>query len=288
MIILLTIFLRGNIVCNDGTISPSCSDCHSGCCSHHGGCSSGYTRKDNHYNPTKRNYHEENENENGNDSIVWAVIATLGIPIILFLIREGKEQNSFSNSITQKSDYELFCERVNDVKNEMDTKRNTNLNDNGVKYDFISFEYNKQKIYGVFYSKNEVEAYHTRNSYQTQFRMIGRKVTIENLSKNEAAYCLYQNKIFDYNMRAIFYTYNVKIYDLNKNIRNLYNFKSDKISTRNLARTKKKIFSGEKYIFKIVIKNINYSNNLEIEMNLNELIKFSKLCQSVEIIETID
>ena len=30
-----------NIMCNDGTRSPSCSDCHRGCCSHHGGCASG-------------------------------------------------------------------------------------------------------------------------------------------------------------------------------------------------------------------------------------------------------
>lgn len=30
-----------NIMCNDGTVSPSCSDCHRGCCSHHGGCASG-------------------------------------------------------------------------------------------------------------------------------------------------------------------------------------------------------------------------------------------------------
>ena len=30
-----------NITCNDGTISPSCSDCHQGCCSHHGGVSGG-------------------------------------------------------------------------------------------------------------------------------------------------------------------------------------------------------------------------------------------------------
>ena len=29
-----------NIVCNDGTTSPSCTDCHRGCCSKHGGCSS--------------------------------------------------------------------------------------------------------------------------------------------------------------------------------------------------------------------------------------------------------
>ncbi len=32
--------VKANIVCNDGTISPSCSTCHSGCCSKHGGCSS--------------------------------------------------------------------------------------------------------------------------------------------------------------------------------------------------------------------------------------------------------
>lgn len=30
-----------NIMCNDGTTSPSCMDCHRGCCSHHGGCAAG-------------------------------------------------------------------------------------------------------------------------------------------------------------------------------------------------------------------------------------------------------
>lgn len=27
-----------NVICNDGTPSPTCKDCHRGCCSHHGGC----------------------------------------------------------------------------------------------------------------------------------------------------------------------------------------------------------------------------------------------------------
>lgn len=31
--------VMARIVCNDGTISKSCDDCHQGCCSHHGGCS---------------------------------------------------------------------------------------------------------------------------------------------------------------------------------------------------------------------------------------------------------
>lgn len=27
-----------NIICNDGTESPTCEVCRRGCCSHHGGC----------------------------------------------------------------------------------------------------------------------------------------------------------------------------------------------------------------------------------------------------------
>ena len=27
-----------NIICNDGTTSATCTDCHTGCCSRHGGC----------------------------------------------------------------------------------------------------------------------------------------------------------------------------------------------------------------------------------------------------------
>ena len=34
------IFVNAGIVCNDGTVSRSCNDCHRGCCSRHGGCSS--------------------------------------------------------------------------------------------------------------------------------------------------------------------------------------------------------------------------------------------------------
>ena len=35
--------VHANIMCNDGQRSPTCQDCHRGCCSHHGGCASGYS-----------------------------------------------------------------------------------------------------------------------------------------------------------------------------------------------------------------------------------------------------
>ena len=57
--ILLPIDVKANIMCNDGTPSPSCSDCHRGCCSHHGGCSSGYSSSSN-SGGTTNNYSNNN------------------------------------------------------------------------------------------------------------------------------------------------------------------------------------------------------------------------------------
>ena len=47
IILLLFLFIPikvyANIICNDGTVSPSCTTCDRGCCSRHGGCSSSST-----------------------------------------------------------------------------------------------------------------------------------------------------------------------------------------------------------------------------------------------------
>ncbi len=55
--------IKANIMCNDGTVSPTCGDCHRGCCSHHGGCSSSYsnsggssTSTNNYKRPVQRTY----------------------------------------------------------------------------------------------------------------------------------------------------------------------------------------------------------------------------------------
>ena len=36
--VMLPVDNAGSLVCNDGTLSPTCDSCHSGCCSRHGGC----------------------------------------------------------------------------------------------------------------------------------------------------------------------------------------------------------------------------------------------------------
>lgn len=53
--------VSANIICNDGSVSPTCSDCHQGCCSWHGGCSSGGS-----------------SGGGGSDSIDWGPILTIG------------------------------------------------------------------------------------------------------------------------------------------------------------------------------------------------------------------
>ena len=41
--LIIPINVSANIMCNDGSVSKSCQDCHRGCCSHHGGCATTYS-----------------------------------------------------------------------------------------------------------------------------------------------------------------------------------------------------------------------------------------------------
>lgn len=64
-----------NITCNDGTISPSCSDCHQGCCSHHGGC----LREEHNYYNEDEEYSYYYENDGYEDSEDNSILYLLGI-----------------------------------------------------------------------------------------------------------------------------------------------------------------------------------------------------------------
>lgn len=58
LILIIPLNVKANIMCNDGTTSPTCTDCHRGCCSHHGGCASG----------GNSNYYSNNNYSNNNSS----------------------------------------------------------------------------------------------------------------------------------------------------------------------------------------------------------------------------
>lgn len=58
----LPISVKANILCNDGTHSPTCQDCHQGCCSHHGGCATNYSYED--YDEYEDDDYENDEDYN--------------------------------------------------------------------------------------------------------------------------------------------------------------------------------------------------------------------------------
>ena len=70
MIFLAPLLVNANIICNDGTTSPRCKDCHRGCCSRHGGCtenSSSYHRSEKYINDSNDNQEQiidDNDNYN--------------------------------------------------------------------------------------------------------------------------------------------------------------------------------------------------------------------------------
>ena len=66
-----------NIMCNDGTESPTCTTCHQGCCSWHGGCASSSSRYS-----SKSNDSYDSEDDNS-DTIISSILIALfvGCPI---------------------------------------------------------------------------------------------------------------------------------------------------------------------------------------------------------------
>ncbi len=114
IIMLITInfyplLVNANIVCNDGTISPSCGDCHRGCCSRHGGCTSNPNSSSNNSNTVK-------ETVKSNDATLKKVTV-------------DKKNISISNNMkyTTKTDKVTILAVANDTKAKVNYQQNPNL-----------------------------------------------------------------------------------------------------------------------------------------------------------------
>lgn len=64
LLMIVPIYVKANIICNDGTVSATCMDCHKGCCSKHGGCTANPTNN----NSTNKNSNKSNSGSNNNSS----------------------------------------------------------------------------------------------------------------------------------------------------------------------------------------------------------------------------
>ena len=75
--------VNANVICNDGTVSPTCGVCSRGCCSHHGGCSNSYSNSsssnsnDTNYNNSSysNSYYEEDVVEDLEIKEIYLIIS---------------------------------------------------------------------------------------------------------------------------------------------------------------------------------------------------------------------
>ena len=105
--LIFPLMVKANIMCNDGTESPSCKDCHQGCCSHHGGCANNYyyddydedeyyeedddeyyeEDDDEYYDEYEDEYYEEDDEESDNSTGIYVAVLFSGAMMLLILLR---------------------------------------------------------------------------------------------------------------------------------------------------------------------------------------------------------
>ncbi len=96
VILFFPLVVKANIVCNDGTTSPSCVDCHQGCCSHHGGCLSNYDFKLNESNlsdETIKMKEDENLSTSDDSSSFENILILGGIGYFIYYNIKSKKIN---------------------------------------------------------------------------------------------------------------------------------------------------------------------------------------------------
>lgn len=91
ILFIIPIVANAKITCNDGTTSPTCETCHTGCCSGHDGCTDS---PHNNYNSNKKNDSiSKNKYKKSKANYTFAIIIgilTYVISIILLLTLDNK------------------------------------------------------------------------------------------------------------------------------------------------------------------------------------------------------
>lgn len=82
ILLIIPISVNANIICNDGTESPTCLDCHTGCCSKHNGC----TNNVNHYS-SKEIIKNNNDNSYSLSFIDFILLLILIVPLLIYILK---------------------------------------------------------------------------------------------------------------------------------------------------------------------------------------------------------
>lgn len=126
IIILLLIItpVYANITCRDGTISKSCKDCHTGCCSRHGGCSSGTTKSNKKSSSASKAKKKKSTNKTSGTSSSKS---------------NNKTNNKKNNNQNKKTNTESNVKQDNKSSNEQDTTIDNGIVDNNKEEDETNY-----------------------------------------------------------------------------------------------------------------------------------------------------
>lgn len=86
---IIPIVANAKITCNDGTTSPTCETCHTGCCSGHNGCTNN-PHKNNKKNSKLISKKKQKKNKTNSFVAIIIGILTYVISIILILILDSR------------------------------------------------------------------------------------------------------------------------------------------------------------------------------------------------------
>ena len=136
ILLLCPSYVKANIMCNDGSVSPSCADCHRGCCSHHGGCASGGSS----YSSTS---YSNNSSSNGTSSY--------------------SNSNSYSapkRVVEKSSDNSIREIKIDGNSIQVSDSMNINLSEKAMSVDVILNDYKANAYYTRYFSlKNGINNY---------------------------------------------------------------------------------------------------------------------------------
>lgn len=276
--------VNANITCNDGTISPTCTDCYQGCCSGHGGCTSNPNHYSNKYHDTD-NDQKTSQNDNNYVQIICAILV-LGVifgPTIYRIIVDklfSMKGKQITNEYTFEERYQLYKYSIqNYVKDIMNSKKN--------KYSIIDIIINNEKIKSLVTYTKQVSSSKGRNGkvyYNTLYSVLH----IKNLNTDEKTFDAYEQGANDIPLDIYCDVNDVAIYDCNKQIRKYFNFTAKNLTLSNIKNSKKEC---SKYMFKYVklyLKGTNYHRNIVADIDIGQLKLLSYVCASIKIIEDDD
>ena len=282
-----------------------------GCCSHHGGvvgCSGGrQVCADGSYSPTctcgTYNSNSSNSsssslgnssykpsNSNSTDDSKYAGIAVTGILgglITLGIISEKQDAKKAREEYlerveSERKKYNPTIDEYNEQLLNFINKNKEILNKLSKNSIVINVKINNMKTQLQTWLETDVTSYTYRG--RTYYETLSRDLYFKNVGITKGSFELYRSDIFNFNNLITTSTKNVKIYDSNKNIRKYFELRADKITSRNIKRSKKVVNKKNKYMVMLIIEEKS-DKIIKVEIDLYNLKKLASICGNIAIIE---